>query len=64
MELCAVRSVLILHYKEKQRMGKFIEDREKTLTQDKFIRRVAGSTGAMVKDADFWVKAIKKELIA
>jgi len=25
---------------------------------------VAGSTGAMVKDADFWVKAIKKELIA
>lgn len=45
-------------------MGKFTENRDITLTQADFICCLAGSTGHMLKDADFWVKAVKKELIA
>lgn len=44
-------------------MGKFNENRNKTLTQADFARRLAGSTGELLKDADFWTRAVRDEII-
>lgn len=43
-------------------MGKFTENRERTLTQDEFIRRLSGSTGLTYEQAQENVLNIKMEL--
>ena len=45
-------------------MGKFNENRERIITQDKFIRRLAGNEGISNAEAEKWLKAVKKELTA
>lgn len=45
-------------------MGKFNENREKIITQDKFIRRLAGNEGISNAEAAKWLRAVKKELTA
>ena len=45
-------------------MGKFNENRERIITQDKFIRRLAGSEGISNSEAEKWLKSVKKELTA
>ena len=45
-------------------MGRFTENKSRTLTQNEFVHRLAGSTGCQVQDAEKWVRAIKQELIA
>lgn len=45
-------------------MGKFTENRDKTLNQAAFIRRLAGSMGCSYMEAERWLKAVKRELTA
>lgn len=45
-------------------MGKFDENRERTLTQDQFVRRLAGSMGESNEVTLKWVQGIRRELIS
>ena len=45
-------------------MGKFTENRDKTLTQDDFVRRLARSNGVSNAEAYKWVNNVKKELMS
>lgn len=45
-------------------MGRFYENRNKTLNQAAFIRRLAGSMGCSYMEAERWLKAVKRELTA
>lgn len=43
---------------------RFAENRDRTLTQNAFIRRIAKSNGLQIKDADVAVKMVIDELLA
>lgn len=43
---------------------KFAENRDRTLTQNAFIRRIAKTNGLQIKDADVAVKMVIDELLA
>ena len=43
---------------------KFAENRDRTLTQNTFIRRIAKTNGLQIKDADVAVKMVIDELLA
>lgn len=45
-------------------MGNFTENRDKTLTQDDFVRRLARSNGVSNAEAYKWVNNVKKELMS
>lgn len=44
-------------------MGKFTENKERTLTQAMFIRRLSGSMGITYDEAEKIVSEVKRELI-
>lgn len=50
-------SIKTLHSK------RFAENRDRTLTQNAFIRRIAKSNGLQIKDADVAVKMVINELL-
>lgn len=43
---------------------KFAENRDRTLTQNAFIRRIARSNNIQIKDADDMIKVVVDELLA
>lgn len=48
---------------ENKKMGKFTENKERTLTQAMFTRRLSGSMGITYDEAERIVSEVKRELI-